>query len=77
MSTAANLLVILTFLSALYMLLGLIAALAEKALVLLERPRQRRAGRRAAPRRRRPRRPGAVPNGRSVEGGARANPSAA
>lgn len=77
MSTAANLLVILTFLSGLYLVLGLIAALAEKGLILLERPRQRRAGRRAAPRRRNPRRPGTVPNGRSIEVGTRASPSAA
>ena len=77
MSTAANLLVILTFLSGLYLALGLIAALAEKGLTLLERPRQRRAGRRAAPRRRTPRRPSAVPNGRSIESGTRASPSAA
>ncbi|MCU0836053.1 MAG: hypothetical protein MUC77_16725 [Chromatiaceae bacterium] len=77
MSTAANLLVILTFLSGLYVVLGLIAALVEKGLILLERPRQRRAGRRAAPRRRRPRRPGTAPNGRSIEVGTRASPSAA
>jgi hypothetical protein len=77
MSTAANLLVILTFLSGLYLVLGLIAALAEQGLTLLERPRKRRAGRRAAPRRRSPRRQGTVPNGRSIKGGTRAIPSAA
>lgn len=77
MSTAANLLVILTLLSALYVLLGLIAVLAEKALTLLQRPRQRRTGRRTTPRRRTARRPGAVTNGRSIESGTRASPSAA
>lgn len=77
MSTAANLLVILTLLSALYVLLGLIAALAERVMALLERPRYRRAGRRAAPRRRTPRRPGAAPTGRLLARGTETTPSAA
>lgn len=55
MSTAANLIVILTFLSALYLVLALISAAVEQALTILDRSRQRRRTR-PVPRRRSPRR---------------------
>jgi hypothetical protein len=62
MNTAANLILILSFLSALYLVLALFSAGVERTLVLLERHRQRRRAR-AVPRRRTPRRP-AAPAGR-------------
>ena len=56
MTTAANLLVILAFLSALYTLLGLLCVVVELAQDLLARPYRRRVTRRVQRRPNRPRR---------------------
>ena len=55
MNTAADLLVILTFLSGLYTVLGMLCGIAEKARELTARPYQRRRMRKST-RRRTPRR---------------------
>jgi hypothetical protein len=57
MNTAANLLVILIFLSGLYTLLGLLCVFVERAQDLLARPYRRRITRRGTRRPIRPRRP--------------------
>lgn len=56
MTTAANLFVILTFLSALYTLLGVLCAVAERFLGLLQRAHRRRSQGTLKRRRVRPRR---------------------
>jgi hypothetical protein len=55
MNTAANLLIVLLFLSALYTFLGLVCGLVEKLQKVMARPHQRRRVRKD-PRRRTPRR---------------------
>jgi hypothetical protein len=64
MNTAANLLVILLFLSALYTFLGLVCGLVEKLQKVMARPYQRRRIRKD-PRRRMPRRGILTPSGGS------------
>jgi hypothetical protein len=64
MTTATNLLVILTFLSALYTLLGLLCVVVEGAQALLARPHRRRIARRV---KRRPMRPRRANGGRAAD----------
>jgi len=66
MTTAANLLVILAFLSALYTLLGLLCMVVERAQALLARPYRRRATTRRVTRR--PLRPRRAKGGRAADG---------
>jgi hypothetical protein len=66
MTTAANLLVILAFLSALYTLMGLLCVAVEAVHALLARPYRRRITRRIE---RRPARPRRLKGGRSAAGG--------
>jgi hypothetical protein len=73
MTTAANLLVILAFLSALYTLLGLLCMVVERAQALLARPYRRRITHRV---KRRPTRPRRAYGGRATDRPAAATPDA-